>query len=95
MAYIFLIAAVVALVVYKRKNKGVNGQKQRIKELQYDYSELIAKLTLLLGAGMTIRKAWQKMVDDYLKKKEAGGAIKAVYEEIHLLPLEYIFSLDN
>ena len=40
MAYIFLIAAVVALVVYKRKNKGVNEQKQRIKELQYDYSEL-------------------------------------------------------
>jgi hypothetical protein len=84
MAYIFLIAAVVALVVYKRKNKGVNEQKQRIKELQYDYSELIAKLTLLLGAGMTIRKAWQKMVDDYLKKKEAGGAVKAVYEEMYI-----------
>ena len=29
MAYIFLIAAVVALVVYKRKNKGVNEQALR------------------------------------------------------------------
>lgn len=43
-------------------------QELRIKELKYDYSELIAKLTLLLGAGMTIRKAWEKMVEDYMKK---------------------------
>lgn len=33
---------------------------------------------------MTIRKAWQKMVDDYLKNKEAGGAVKAVYEEMYI-----------
>ena len=52
------------------------SRSKRNKVAQYDYSELIAKLTLLLGAGMTIRKAWQKMVDDYLKKKEAGGAVK-------------------
>lgn len=82
--YVVLIAAIIALVIYKRKMQDVKQQKQRIKELQYDYSELIAKLTLLLGAGMTIRKAWGKMVDDYIKKREAGGVVKTVYEEMYI-----------
>ena len=82
--YIVMAVAIVGLVLYKRKTKGLRQQKQRIEELQYDYSELISKLTLLLGAGMTIRKAWEKMVSDYVKRKEAGGEIKAVYEEMYI-----------
>ncbi len=82
--YVVLIAAIIVLVLYRRKMQSVKQQKQRIKELQYDYSELIAKLTLLLGAGMTIRKAWGKMVEDYMKKREAGGEVKTVYEEMYI-----------
>ena len=77
-------AAVAVLILYRRKMKKKREQELRIKELKYDYSELIAKLTLLLGAGMTIRKAWEKMVEDYMKKKQAGGGVKIVYEEMYI-----------
>ena len=70
--------------IVQKKNEEKREQELRIKELKYDYSELIAKLTLLLGAGMTIRKAWEKMVEDYMKKKQAGGGVKIVYEEMYI-----------
>lgn len=83
-AYIMLIVAVIFLVIYSKRAKKSKLKKERIKELQYDYAEIISKLTLLLGAGMTIRKAWQKMVEDYLAKKAEDGIIKVVYEEMYI-----------
>lgn len=82
--YVIVIAALIGLILYRRKMNERKQYEQRIKELQYDYSELIAKLTLLLGAGMTIRKAWEKMVEDYMKKKQAGGSVRIVYEEMYI-----------
>lgn len=82
--YIMILAAAVALVLYRNKLNDRKQQEKRVKELQYDYSELISKLTLLLGAGMTIRRAWEKLVEDYIKKKENGAAIKQVYEEMYI-----------
>lgn len=84
LSYVIVPAAVAVLILYRRKMKKKREQELRIKELKYDYSELIAKLTLLLGAGMTIRKAWEKMVEDYMKKKQAGGGVKIVYEEMYI-----------
>ena len=84
LSYVIVPAAVAVLILYRRKMKKKREQELRIKELKYDYSELIAKLTLLLGAGMTIRKAWEKMVEDYMKKKQAGGGVKRVYEEMYI-----------
>lgn len=58
-------------------------KEEREKQLQYDYSEMISKLTLLIGAGMTVRRAWEKIVTDYQKGKQ-DGKIKNryVYEEM-------------
>ena len=51
--------------------------------LLYDYSEVVSKLTLLLGAGMTTRMAWHKIAADYKDNIEHGKAVRRpVYDEI-------------
>lgn len=47
-----------------------------------DYPHIISKLMLLLGAGMSLRRAFEKMAGDYQRSLEAGGARREGMEEI-------------
>lgn len=83
---IFIVLGVVAVIfimlLEKKKNK--DAIDKRKKELTYDYSEIVSKLTLLLGAGMTTRMAWHKIADDYNHKKhEQGFVMRPAYEEMY------------
>lgn len=74
------LAAVTAVVAGDFKQKK-NAQEKRLRQMQYDYSEVVSKLTLLMGAGMTVRKSWERIVHDYkLQKKEKG--VRFIYEEM-------------
>lgn len=53
----------------------------RSRQMQRDYPEIISKLTLLMGAGMTVKRAWKKVVDDYESGKQTRG-IRYAYEEM-------------
>lgn len=54
--------------------------EQRKRELLLDYPEIVNKLSLYMGAGMTIRNAFTKMGEDY--KKQQKERRRYVYEEI-------------
>lgn len=60
-------------------------QKQRTKErhsqLIKDYSKLVSQLLLFMGAGMTVRRAWFKMAQEYEKQRGREG-VRAAYEEM-------------
>ena len=53
----------------------------RDKQMLLDYPELVNKFTLLLSAGMSIKGAWKKIVEEYEKKKEEGEKKRFAYEE--------------
>ena len=57
------------------------AEEERKKQMIEDYPEVISKLTLLLGAGMTVRKSWRKIVNDYDSRIKQQGK-RAVYEEM-------------
>lgn len=61
-------------------------RKYRKYQLLLDYPELINKYSLLLGAGMTTKAAWNRIVDDYSKQKKhfkgAEKKMRYVYEEM-------------
>ena len=65
---LFLIAAM-AILVMKGREEQVQLQK-RYEELLMDYPGLIMKFTLLVQAGMTVRKAFQKISLDYGRKRK-------------------------
>ena len=74
----FLMTAAVLLVALSGKETRKKRVKDREKELLNDYPELVSKLLLLLEAGLTMRRAWEKVVNNY----KNGGQKRFVYEEM-------------
>lgn len=80
---VFPLLAVVAIGVLYVGNILDDRKKEafRRQQLQYDYSEVVSKFTLLVGAGMTFRKAWEKIVMDYKTNCKASKK-RYVYDEM-------------
>lgn len=80
---VLLVMAVLigVLLLALEKQNLETARKERKQQMISDYPEIINKLTLLLGAGMIVRRAWKKMVDDYEEQKERWGTRHA-YEEM-------------
>lgn len=53
--------------------------EEREKELRFDYPEFVEQFVLLIGAGLNIRGAWQKITEDYVR---VGKQKRYVHEEM-------------
>ena len=65
---------------YHDKEKKNSYEKEKIKQMNCDYPEIVAKLSLLVGAGMTVRMAWEKIVVDYRVRQKSGSKKRYAYE---------------
>lgn len=65
------------------KQRGKELEDQRKEQLLLDYPELVNKLTLFLGAGMTVKRAWRKILQDYESSFKDHDS-RYVYEEMKL-----------
>ena len=70
-----------ALLYALQKQNEKKAQEDRKKQMLRDYSEIINKLTLYLGAGMTVKRAWKKVTEGYMQEK-AAGTERYAYEEM-------------
>ena len=83
-----VIIAIFVPLLAKRKLK--EKLEKREEELRMDYPEVVSKLSLLLEAGMTVTRAWTKIVQDYeaevgqkkRKKRYAYEEMLASYYEM-------------
>jgi len=76
------IVTVLALKIGKAKDEK-NKRDELIREKEADYPMIVSELSILMGAGMSFRKALEKIVSKYsLKKKE--GIIRPGYEDLSL-----------
>ena len=66
---IFVILGGGLLMVHKREKKK-EEEKQRRELLELDYPEIVGKLTVLLGAGMSVKQAWNKISAQYCDKMQ-------------------------
>jgi len=57
--------------------------KRREEQMMMDYSDIVSKLTLLMGAGLTISVAWERIVRDYERKVKKGKK-RFAFEEMKL-----------
>ena len=75
-----IAAGCVPLVEKSRKQE---EEKRRKEKLQSGYPELVSKLTILLGAGMTLFSAWNKIATNYSNKRKNNTIpIPPLYEEM-------------
>ena len=78
---LMVMTAVALVVVFRGRDKDLDKKlKERDRELEADYPEMVSKLSLYIGAGMSTRMAWRKMVEEYKQK----GIRRYVYEEMLL-----------
>ena len=63
---LFLAATpLIALFLYYGKDKDLHRQvDERNEQMRMDYPEIVSALALLLGAGMTVPNAWNKIAKD-------------------------------
>lgn len=81
-AVLMIMAVLIGILLYalEKQNRGKELQKKR-HQMKLDYPEIISKMTLLLGSGMTVKKAWRKIVKDYEEEKDVWG-VRYAYEEM-------------
>lgn len=79
--YFLVLVLIAAAVLYWGHGRELDQKlESRRKELLMDYPEIVNKLALYMGAGMTIRNAFLKMGEDYRKQDKRRK--RYVYEEI-------------
>lgn len=76
--FLLLGAAAVFAVYHREASVLRKKKKEREEELLVDYPEFLSRFILLLGAGMTVRSAWERMLSDHKK----SGRRRYVYEEM-------------
>lgn len=85
--YFLVLILITAGVLYWGRSRDLDQKLERRKrELLMDYPEIVNKLALYMGAGMTIRNAFFKMGEDY--KKQSDRRKRYVYEEIVMVCYE-------
>lgn len=81
----FLVLEVLAGIgwLITKKERKKREEAQRLRQMQMDYPEIVSKLLILCGAGMSIKQSWHKISASYLeKRKKIKGFSRAIYEEI-------------
>lgn len=79
--FLGIVGAIGILMSEKEANKRKEAERQQ--QMLWDYPEIVSKLSLLLGAGMNISLAWEKIAVAYRKKRENGEMeCRFAYEEM-------------
>lgn len=79
---LWILTIVTAASVYAMSDQDLHKQQeQRKKQMQRDYPDIVHKLILYAGAGMTTRGAFQKIAGDY-EQKAAGKNMRPAYDEM-------------
>lgn len=77
-----IFASVVLFLIFYLSDREIDEQiKKKNFMLQYDFPEFLNKLVLLINAGMTVPRAWEKIVYD-------RKTITPLYEELKTTYLE-------
>lgn len=79
---VLLIAAVIFLLLYRQQAAVKEKCAQRERQMKADYPEIVSKLLVLLRAGMPVRSAWIRIVQDYQIQKKRNGKVHFALEEM-------------
>ena len=77
-----LLLALAVLLYFWRDERLLREARGRDAQMMADYPAIVSRLTILLGAGMSVPNALEKMTEDYLARRERGGRKRYAYEEM-------------
>jgi tight adherence protein C len=59
-----------------------NKQKKKYESIRADFPDIVSKLVLLVNAGMTLNRAWEKICTESKKKTHLYQELKTTYLQI-------------
>lgn len=74
-----LTAVLIFFLADKDMHDKLEAKRMRMKRA---YPDVVQKLVLYMGAGLTVRGAFQRIAGSYEQEKRAGKAERPIYEEI-------------
>lgn len=86
---------ILVLVYFASEEKKMQQIKDKSKELERDYPDIVYKLVLLVSSGMTVKGAWEKLICDYRKEKNSTGKIRCGYEEMEMALREMNYGISE
>ena len=85
-AVIFFLVLAAGVLCYVLNDRKIHEQAQkRSRQMQLDYPQVVSKMALFLGAGMSIRSVFRRLGQEYVQKERKEGEKRYVYEEILLV----------
>lgn len=75
------LLTVAGLVIGKKQDEK-KARQMHIEELAKDYPQIVSQLSILMGAGMSFRKALERITGKYVLSLKQGEKQKAGYEEL-------------
>lgn len=84
--WILFLSFIIGTGLYLKGKRDLKDQvKFRENQMLLDYSNVVSKLMLLLGAGMPVSQAWSKIAIDYKHQRQEGNVqFRYIYEEMLL-----------
>jgi hypothetical protein len=83
-SYIFLGLFIICILPLVWREKQKKKEEKRKLQMLCDHPEIVNRIMLLLGAGMTIKGAMERMVLEYIQQKERGSDMRYAYEEMRV-----------
>ena len=81
----FLGAVAAVFISLKEKSDKKKAEEERKDQLLMDYSEVLSRLIIFLGA-MSIRTAWDRIAEDYKMAVKEGREGCVMYMKKCMLP---------
>ena len=76
--FVVLIILLAVCSTFLPEQKLAQEKKEKEKELMLAYPEIVSKLCLLIGSGLTVRRAWERIIQEYKERRVKNYA----YEEM-------------
>jgi hypothetical protein len=77
-----LVLPIIGIFVYRRRYRGMDKAVAKMRDsIKRDFPDFLAKLLLLLNAGLVVTAAVAKIADDY-KERRRPGEEKVFFEEL-------------
>lgn len=82
MWFLLLTAAACMAIVIGHRQEVERLQKMRDRSMQLGYPEIVSRLSLYMNAGVSTRRAWERIVENYEKKSSEKQRYRETYEEM-------------
>lgn len=78
-----IMGIIIAILLYLQdKEKERRSTENRKRELMKDYPDIVSKLIVFIGAGLSVRQSWESIVIDYENECKENNERRYAYEEM-------------